>query len=44
MRTGIDPGDHAIQPPMAWKAYGRMDDVELTALYTYLRSLTPASQ
>jgi len=44
MRTGVDPGGHAIQPPMAWKAYGQMDDVELAALYLYLRSLTPASQ
>jgi len=37
MRTGVDPSGHAIQPPMAWKAYGQMDDEELTALYTYLR-------
>jgi mono/diheme cytochrome c family protein len=44
MRTGVDPGGHAIQPPMAWQAYGQMDDVELTALYTYLRSLTMVSQ
>ena len=44
MRTGLDPSGHAVQPPMAWKAYGQMDDVELTALYAYLRSLAPASQ
>jgi mono/diheme cytochrome c family protein len=42
MRTGVDPSGHTIQPPMPWKAIGRMDDEELTALYTYLRSLQVA--
>jgi len=42
MRTGVDPGGHAIQPPMPWKAIGRMDDEELTALYIYLHNLTEA--
>jgi mono/diheme cytochrome c family protein len=39
MRTGVDPGGHAIQPPMPWQMIGQMDDVELAALYHYLRSL-----
>lgn len=38
MRTGVDPGGHAIQEPMPWQMIGQMDDVELTALYLYLRS------
>lgn len=38
MRSGVDPGGHAIQEPMPWQMIGQMDDVELTALYIYLRS------
>jgi mono/diheme cytochrome c family protein len=38
MRTGVDPGGHAIQEPMPWQMIGQMDDVELAALYHYLRS------
>ena len=39
MRTGTDPGGHAIKPPMPWKFLGRFDDVELSAVYQYLRGL-----
>lgn len=39
MRTGITPSGREMQPPMPWKAIGRMDDVELQALYLYLKSL-----
>jgi mono/diheme cytochrome c family protein len=38
MRTGVDPGGHAIQEPMPWQMIGQMDDLELAALYHYLRS------
>jgi mono/diheme cytochrome c family protein len=38
MRTGVDPGGHTIQEPMPWQMIGQMDDVELAALYHYLRS------
>jgi hypothetical protein len=38
MRTGVDPGGHAIREPMPWQMIGQMDDVELAALYHYLRS------
>jgi len=38
MRTGIDPGGHQVQEPMPWEMIGRMDDLELAALYAYLRS------
>jgi mono/diheme cytochrome c family protein len=37
MRTGVDPTGHTIQEPMPWRMLGKMDDVELTALYYYLR-------
>jgi mono/diheme cytochrome c family protein len=37
MRTGVDPGGHHIQEPMPWQMIGQMDDVELAALYHYLR-------
>jgi mono/diheme cytochrome c family protein len=39
MRTGVDPGGHKIQAPMPWQMIGQMDDVELSALYHYLRGL-----
>lgn len=41
MRTGIDSTGHEIRPPMAWKTIGKLDDVELAALYEYLHGLTP---
>jgi len=41
MRTGVDSTGHQINPPMPWKNIGKLDDVELEALYEYLHSLTP---
>ncbi len=41
MRTGVDPGGNQIQPPMPWQTIGKLDDVELEALYLYLHSLPP---
>ncbi len=41
MRTGVDPSGHQVQPPMPWKTIGKLDDVELEALYTYLHGLEP---
>jgi mono/diheme cytochrome c family protein len=38
MRTGVDPNGHVIQPPMPWETVGRMDDLDLAALYVYLRA------
>jgi mono/diheme cytochrome c family protein len=39
MRTGVDPGGHQIQAPMPWKMIGEMDDVELAALYRYIKAM-----
>jgi hypothetical protein len=39
MRTGIDPGGHALSEQMPWRPLGRMDDDELTAVYEYLTHL-----
>jgi len=39
LRTGIDPGGHEISTAMPWRSTGRLDDVELSALYQYLVSL-----
>jgi cytochrome c553 len=39
LRTGIDPSGHAISTSMPWRSTGRLDDVELSALYQYLISL-----
>lgn len=41
MRTGVDPNGNQVKPPMPWKQIGKLDDVELEALYTYLHALTP---
>lgn len=39
LRTGKDPGGHELSAVMPWKYVARMDDVELGALYAYLKSL-----
>ena len=39
LRTGVDPSGHELAPIMPWKSTGRLDDVELSALYQYLISL-----
>jgi len=39
LRTGVDPSGHEISPAMPWRSTGRLDDVELSALYQYLVSL-----
>jgi mono/diheme cytochrome c family protein len=39
LRTGVDPSGHELKPPMPWKQVGRLDDVELAALYQYLHNL-----
>ena len=42
MRTGVDPTGHRLDPiQMPWKSIGKLDDVELAALYEYLHGLTP---
>lgn len=44
MRTGVDVSGHQIQPPMPWQQIGKLDDVELEALYQYLHALTPVTR
>jgi mono/diheme cytochrome c family protein len=39
MRTGIDPNGHQLSEQMPWRPIGRMDDVELAAVYEYLTHL-----
>jgi mono/diheme cytochrome c family protein len=36
MRTGTDPNGHEMTDEMPWRYIGKMDDVELGALYQYL--------
>jgi cytochrome c553 len=36
MRTGKDPAGHEIGEQMPWRPIGKMDDVELSAIYEYL--------
>lgn len=43
MRTGIDPTGRQVSPIMPWKTIGKLDDVELEALYLYLHGLTPTN-
>lgn len=44
MRTGVDRDGHQIQAPMPWKQIGRLDDVELEAMYQHLHGLTPVAK
>ena len=39
MRTGVDPNGHTLSEQMPWRPIGRMDDVELRAVYEYLNHL-----
>lgn len=39
MRTGTRPDGTLIDPRMPWKAFGQMNDVELRALWAYLRTV-----
>ena len=39
LRTGVDPTGHQLGALMPWRSTGRLDDVELSALYQYLVSL-----
>jgi mono/diheme cytochrome c family protein len=39
LRTGVDPTGHQLKPLMPWRSTGRLNDVELSALYQYLISL-----
>lgn len=39
LRTGVNPGGKELSPLMPWRSTGRLDDVELSALYKYLVSL-----
>lgn len=39
LRTGVDPSGHMLNDVMPWKVVGKMNDVELSAMYLYLVSL-----
>jgi mono/diheme cytochrome c family protein len=40
MRTGVTPNGYALNPLyMPWESFGKLDDVELQALWIYLTSL-----
>jgi mono/diheme cytochrome c family protein len=39
MRTGVKPGEATMVATMPWRQIGRMDDVELEAIYQYLLTL-----
>ena len=39
LRTGVDPSGHTLSDQMPWKALGRMNDEDLTAMYEYLLTL-----
>jgi mono/diheme cytochrome c family protein len=38
MRTGLDPTGRPLSELMPWRALGKMDDEELTAVFEYLQS------
>lgn len=39
LRTGVDPSGNQLGDVMPWRSISRLDDVELTAIHTYLQSL-----
>jgi len=41
MREGRDPKGHALNAFMPWTSYGQLSDDELSALWTYLRTIPP---
>lgn len=41
MHTGARPDGSAVDPFMPWQAYRQMDEVELRAIWAYLRTLPP---
>jgi cytochrome c553 len=41
LREGKRPDGRALDPFMPWKALGQMSDVELRAIWTYLRTVPP---
>jgi hypothetical protein len=41
LRSGARPDGSKLNDAMPWKLAGQMTDVEMHALYTYLRSVPP---
>ena len=44
MRSGETPGGRVLSDEMPWRAFGRMTDEELRAVWLYVRSLPPLAQ
>jgi cytochrome c553 len=44
MRTGKDPDGHELGERMPWRPIGKMDDVELSAIFAYLTHLAEAGK
>jgi mono/diheme cytochrome c family protein len=42
LRTGKDPNGHGLSEQMPWRPIGKMDDVELSAVYQYLTHMADA--
>jgi mono/diheme cytochrome c family protein len=41
IRQGVNPDGDSLNSFMSWKQYGRMTDMDLRAIYRYLRTLPP---
>jgi mono/diheme cytochrome c family protein len=44
LREGVRPDGRAMHPMMPWRAFSRMTDVELRAMWRYLRELPPVTE
>ncbi len=44
LRTGKDPGGHELGERMPWRPLGKMDDVELGAIYEYLTHMSQSGK
>ncbi|MEP7357624.1 MAG: cytochrome c [Anaerolineales bacterium] len=38
LRTGVDPSGHQLSDVMPWRSVGRLSDLELTAIYEFVKS------
>jgi cytochrome c553 len=44
LRTGKDPSGHELGERMPWRPLGKMDDVELSAIYEYLTHMSSSEK
>ncbi len=41
LRTGVNPAGHKLREEMPWQEIAQMTDIELEAIFLFLKSLPP---